>query len=85
MVIGAREELAHEDEEAAPLLVRPSLAHRLRTMDVRLFDSNHLGLEMEKWRSWVSDLGLLEKARKLVRNHRPGNDGENSGESAATG
>ena len=69
MVMAAREELKYqkeEEEEVELLPPRPSFVERLRAADVVLFENKYLDFEVEKWKSWVSGLGLLERARKLV-------------------
>lgn len=71
MVMAAREEPKYqeeeeEEEEADLLPSRPSFVERLRTADVVLFDNKYLDFEVEKWKSWVSGLGLLERACRLV-------------------
>jgi len=67
MVLAAREEAEHESEDIRPFVSRPSLARRLYPADMAFFDTDYLGLEVEKWKSWVSSLGLREKARNLIR------------------
>jgi predicted nucleotide-binding protein (sugar kinase/HSP70/actin superfamily) len=67
MVMAAREEPKYQEEEEVEFLPsQPSFVERLRTADVVLFDNKYLDFEVEKWKSWVSGLGLLERARKLV-------------------
>jgi predicted nucleotide-binding protein (sugar kinase/HSP70/actin superfamily) len=67
MVTAAREQEARE----AGTLVVPETVQRFTTptvwaQELYMFN-NYASLEVEKWRAWVSGLGLWEKARKIRR------------------
>ena len=68
MLIAAREEPEQEDEEVSALLAKLSLLQRFRSIDIAFPDNKYIGLEVEKWKSWISGLGLREKIRKLAGN-----------------
>ncbi|MDK2921456.1 MAG: hypothetical protein PWR24_1013, partial [Desulfonauticus sp.] len=67
MVTAAREQVAREEGT----LVGPETVQRFTTptvwaQELYMFN-NYASLEVEKWRAWVSGLGLWEKVRKIRR------------------
>jgi hypothetical protein len=67
MVTAAREQVAREKGT----LVVPDTVQRFTiptvwAQELYMFN-NYASLEVEKWRAWVSGLGLWEKARKIRR------------------
>jgi len=66
MIIGAREEMAHLAETTPRQEVtRRFVFPRVWPQDLDVFD-NYVSLDLEKWKSWVSGLGLLKKAENLI-------------------
>jgi len=67
MVAGAQEQTAGEWETMAGATEGGRFAMPYAwPRELHIFN-NYASLEIEKWRAWVSGLGLLEKARKIKR------------------
>jgi predicted nucleotide-binding protein (sugar kinase/HSP70/actin superfamily) len=66
MVIGAREEM----EQGTEMMFKPEAAQRFSITRVWPRDlnilENYVSLEVEKWKSWVSGLGLWKKAGNFI-------------------
>ena len=66
MIIAAREEMAHGTEATVkPAITWPRYIPRIRPGYLD-FDY-HISPEVEKWKSWVSGLGLWKKANDFIR------------------
>ncbi len=66
MIIAAKQEMEHGTEATAkPTITRPRYVPRIRPGNLD-FDY-HISPELEKWKSWVSGLGLWKKASHYVR------------------
>jgi predicted nucleotide-binding protein (sugar kinase/HSP70/actin superfamily) len=67
MVTAAREQVAREKGTLAePETFQRFAIPTLWAQELYMFNS-YASLEVEKWRAWVSALGLMEKARKIRR------------------
>ena len=67
MIMAAREEMDHGAETTAKAAIaRPPHLPRMRPPGYLDFDY-HVSSELEKWKSWVSGLGLWKKASDFVR------------------
>lgn len=66
MIIAAREEMEHGTEATA----KPAITWPLSVSHIwpgYLDFDNHISPEVEKWKSWVSGLGLWKKANDFIR------------------
>jgi len=67
MIIAAREEIGCGVEvDGRGQMARPFFVPRIWPRYLANFD-NHVSLEIEKWKSWVSGLGLWKKASDFMR------------------
>ena len=67
MVMGAREQLARDGEAVTgPGTIRHFTIPNILPRELYAFN-NYVSLDVEKWRAWVSGLGMWEKARNIRR------------------
>jgi predicted CoA-substrate-specific enzyme activase len=67
MVMAAKEEAEYGTEAVAgPAIPRPASIPRIWPRDSTIID-NYVSPEIEKWKSWVSGLGLWQKAVDFIR------------------
>ncbi len=67
MVMGAREQLARDEEAVTgPGTIRHFTIPNILPRELYVLN-NYVSLDVEKWRAWVSSLGLWEKARNIKR------------------
>jgi hypothetical protein len=66
MLIAAKEESACGPADSdRPSMIRHSFIPRIWPVEASIFN-NYLSPDLEKWKSWVSGLGLWKKAENFI-------------------